>query len=108
MLLKDRGDLKSSLKQCLLNLSNPLTLEAALARLEAQLEAQGNGVILLSFDLAFVHIRPAYEIPHDDLVGEVLIPAMRSCDEVRLAAGFLLVSMFIAIGARLGGICEQD
>ena len=42
----------------------------------------------MSFDLAFGRIRPAYEIPHDDLVGEVLIPAMRSCDEVRLAAGF--------------------
>ena len=42
----------------------------------------------MTFDLAFAHIRPAYEIPHDDLVSEVLIPAMRSCDEVRLAAGF--------------------
>ena len=42
----------------------------------------------MSFDLAFIHIRPAYEIPQDDLVSEVLIPAMRSCDEVRLAAGF--------------------
>ena len=42
----------------------------------------------MSFDLAFAHIRPAYEIPNDNLVGEVLIPAMRSCDEVRLAAGF--------------------
>ena len=42
----------------------------------------------MSFDLAFANIRPAYEIPHDDLVSEVLIPAMRSCDEVRLAAGF--------------------
>ena len=42
----------------------------------------------MSYDLAFADIRPAYEIPHDDLVSEVLIPAMRSCEEVRLAAGF--------------------
>ena len=42
----------------------------------------------MSFDLAFADIRPAYEIPHDDLVNEVLIPAMSSSEEVRLAAGF--------------------
>ena len=29
-----------------------------------------------------------YEIPDDDLVGEVLVPAMRNADEVRVGAGF--------------------
>ena len=33
-------------------------------------------------------VLPAYEIPSDDLVGEVLIPALRVADEVRIAAGF--------------------
>lgn len=33
-------------------------------------------------------VRPAYEIPDDDLVGEVLVPAMQSCDELRIGAGF--------------------
>ena len=33
-------------------------------------------------------VRPAYEIPEDDLVGEVLVPAMQSCDELRVGAGF--------------------
>ena len=33
-------------------------------------------------------VRPAYEIPHDDLVGEVLIPAMRCAQDIRIGAGF--------------------
>lgn len=31
---------------------------------------------------------PIYEIPDDDLVGEVLVPAMESAEEARIAAGF--------------------
>lgn len=31
---------------------------------------------------------PVYEIPDDDLVGEVLIPAMGAAEEVRIGAGF--------------------
>ena len=33
-------------------------------------------------------VLPAYEIPSDDLVGEVLVPAFSVGDEVRVAAGF--------------------
>ena len=36
----------------------------------------------------FVNVRPTYEIPEQDLVGEVLVPAMRVCDELRIEAGF--------------------
>jgi len=42
----------------------------------------------MTFLSLFESVRPAFEIPDDDLVGEVLIPAMRVSDEVRLAAGF--------------------
>ena len=42
----------------------------------------------MGFDSLFSNILPAYEIPQNDLVGEVLVPAMRHCDELRLAAGF--------------------
>ena len=31
-------------------------------------------------------VRPAYEIPHDDLVGEVLIPAMRCAQTILIGA----------------------
>ena len=42
----------------------------------------------MSFSSEFNRVRPAYEIPTQDLVGEVLIPAMRLCDELRIEAGF--------------------
>ena len=42
----------------------------------------------MSFLAQFAQIRPAYEIPDDDLVGEVLVPAMRFCNDLRIGAGF--------------------
>ena len=42
----------------------------------------------MSFLEQFAQIRPAYEIPDDNLVGEVLVPAMRLCDDLRIGAGF--------------------
>ena len=42
----------------------------------------------MSFCSHFSRVRPAYEIPTQDLVGEVLVPAMRLCDELRIEAGF--------------------
>ncbi|MCY3994475.1 MAG: DEAD/DEAH box helicase family protein [Caldilineaceae bacterium] len=42
----------------------------------------------MSFLNLFAKIRPAYEIPGDNLVGEVLVPAMRVCDDLRIEVGF--------------------
>ena len=42
----------------------------------------------MSFSSHFRRVRPAYEIPSQNLVGEVLVPAMRLCDELRIEAGF--------------------
>ena len=42
----------------------------------------------MSFLTQFAQIRPVYEIPDDDLVGEVLVPAMRLCDDLRIGVGF--------------------
>ena len=42
----------------------------------------------MSFSVELARVRPAYEIPTQDLVGEVLVPAMRMCEEVRIEAGF--------------------
>ena len=44
---------------------------------------------------------PLYEIPVDDLVGDVLIPAMRASKEVRIAAGFFSSHCFAQISAGL-------
>ena len=42
----------------------------------------------MSFSSRFRRVRPAYEVPTHDLVGEVLVPAMRLSEEVRIEAGF--------------------
>ena len=42
----------------------------------------------MSFRTQFAQVRPVYQIPDQDLVGEVLVPAMRLCDELRIEAGF--------------------
>ena len=42
----------------------------------------------MNFSCHFNRVRPIYEIPGQDLVGEVIIPAMRLCDEVKIEAGF--------------------
>ena len=41
-----------------------------------------------SFRERLATLSELYEIPDDDLVGEVLIPAMSAADEVRIGAGF--------------------
>lgn len=42
----------------------------------------------MSFLTQFAETRPVYEIPDDDLVGEILVPAMRSCDDLKIGVGF--------------------
>ena len=42
----------------------------------------------MTFESLFDSVRPAYEIPDDDLVGEILTPALCAADTVRLEAGF--------------------
>ena len=42
----------------------------------------------MTFENRFSLVKPIYEIPEDDLVGQVLNPAMQMSQEVRIAAGF--------------------
>lgn len=44
---------------------------------------------------------PLYQIPEDDLVGEVLIPAMAAADEARIGAGFFSSRCFAQIAPGL-------
>ena len=37
---------------------------------------------------ALAQVDAVYETPDDDLVGEVLVPAMANEDEVRIASGY--------------------
>lgn len=42
----------------------------------------------MSYHSRFSQIQPVYEIPDDDLVNDVFVPAMKDCDELRIGAGF--------------------
>ena len=42
----------------------------------------------MTFSDALGHVEPLYQIPNQDLVGEVLVPAIRLSEEVRIEAGF--------------------
>src|SRR5262245_41803044 len=46
-------------------------------------------------------VDPLYQIPEDDLVGEVLIPAMTVADEARIGAGFFSSRCFAQIAPGL-------
>lgn len=52
-------------------------------------------------------VRPAYEIPQDDLVGEVLIPAMRCASDVRIGAGFFSSRCLAQIAPGLAALLQN-
>ncbi len=52
-------------------------------------------------------VRPAYEIPHDDLVGEVLIPAMRCAQTILIGVGFFSSRCLAQIAPGLAALLEK-
>ena len=83
--LAKRGDI--AVLDSLPQMGASFSLDQALAALEAQIELNAESQ-LVSFDGHFTRVLPVYQIPDQDLVGEVLVPAMSLCDEVRIEAGF--------------------
>jgi len=53
-------------------------------------------------------VLPGYEIPNDDLVGEVLIPAMRCAQEVRIGSGFFSSHCLAQVGPGLAEFLAHD
>jgi superfamily II DNA or RNA helicase len=51
---------------------------------------------------------PIYEIPDDDLVGEVLIPAMRAAVDVRIGAGFFTSQCLAQIAPGLADFLQNS
>ncbi|MFI6645198.1 DEAD/DEAH box helicase family protein [Streptomyces sp. NPDC050504] len=49
-----------------------------------------------------------YEIPEDDLIGEVLVPAIRVSDDVRVAAGFFSSQCLAQIAPGLADYLRRD
>lgn len=62
----------------------------------------------MTFGTLFDSVRPAYEIPQDDLVGEILIPALRTADEVRVAAGFFTSRCLAQIAGGLAAFINDS
>lgn len=52
-------------------------------------------------------VRPAYEIPHDDLVGEVLIPAMRCAQTILIGVGFFSSRCLAQIAPGLAALLQK-
>ena len=50
---------------------------------------------------------PVYEIPDDDLVGEVLIPALAAADSVDIAVGFFSSQCLAQIAPGLAGLIDR-
>ncbi|MEU3560469.1 DEAD/DEAH box helicase family protein [Kitasatospora sp. NPDC006786] len=57
---------------------------------------------------ALERVLPVYEIPDDDLIGEVLVPAMKVSDDVRVAAGFFSSQCLAQIAPGLADYLRRD
>lgn len=56
---------------------------------------------------ALESVQPVYEIPDDDLVGEVLIPALAAADAVDIAVGFFSSQCLAQIAPGLAGLVDH-
>lgn len=62
----------------------------------------------MSLRTALGEALPIYEIPDDDLVGSVLVPAMEATDQVRIAAGFFSSHCFAQIAPGLAAFIAHS
>lgn len=60
------------------------------------------------FSKALQKVYPVYEIPDDDLIGEVLVPAMSASHEARIAAGFFTSQCLAQIAPGLAMFLQRD
>ncbi len=62
----------------------------------------------MAFQDSLATARSVYELPQDDLIGEVLVPALGLADEVRISAGFFTSSSFGQIAPGLVQLLTQS
>ena len=62
----------------------------------------------MTFGSLFDSVRPTYEIPNDDLVGEILNPALRSADDARVSAGFFTSRCLAQIAGGLAAFINDS
>ena len=54
------------------------------------------------------HVDAVYEIPDDDLIGDVLVPAMASADEARIGSGYFSSHCLAQIAPGLASFIERS
>ncbi|MEU3373531.1 DEAD/DEAH box helicase family protein [Streptomyces sp. NPDC006660] len=69
---------------------------------------RGRNAVTDQLTAALRHVLPVYEIPEDDLIGEVLVPAIRVSDDVRVAAGFFSSQCLAQIAPGLADYLRRD
>ena len=57
---------------------------------------------------ALTDVGPVYEIPDDDLIGEVLVPAMSHADEVWVGSGYFSSHCLAQVAAGLADFIERS
>ena len=57
---------------------------------------------------AIAHVAPVYEIPDDDLVGEVLVPALSHADEVWVGSGYFSSHCLAQVAPGLADFIERS
>ncbi|MCX0246567.1 DEAD/DEAH box helicase family protein [Streptomyces drozdowiczii] len=60
------------------------------------------------FKITLADVESLYDIPEDDLIGEVLIPAMAVADHVRVGAGFFSSQCLAQIAPGLASFLERS
>lgn len=66
-----------------------------------------SGHSLLTLEDALATVRPVYEIPDHDLVGEVLVPGLQVADRVEIAVGFFSSHCLSQIAPGLASLIER-
>ena len=62
----------------------------------------------MTFGSLFDSVRPTYEIPDDDLIGEILNPALRLADDARVSAGFFTSRCLAQIAGGLAAFINDS
>ena len=57
---------------------------------------------------ALAQVAPVYEIPDDDLIGEVLVPAMSHADEVWVGSGYFSSHCLAQVAPGLADFIERS
>lgn len=65
-------------------------------------------MVLASLREVLAEAKPVYEIPEDDLIGDVLIPALSASSKIDIAVGFFTSQCIAQIAPGLASLIDRD